>query len=285
MPVFISVQELSAKAEMQPAIMRSMSSQATAPAKFVPNLVAFETSSETLSVSVVVGENTFSEDIANAGAQNSELALPTMHALLKRAGVSLQQIDLVAFGQGPGSFTGVRIACGIAQGLAYGLGRRVIALPTTLVLAEQARVGAALAEAEVTRIAVAIDARMGEVYFAAYEVDSSLPSGFKEIVPPMLAKPDALPALLGECVCIGSAFAVKELANAIQRSALRVKQVIEPAMPQSFFLATLARRLYAAHGDAATVAPQDAAPLYLRNNVAMTIDERKALHEAKKVAA
>jgi tRNA threonylcarbamoyladenosine biosynthesis protein TsaB len=264
-----------------------MNADALLTAGFLPNIVAFETSSETLSVSVVVGENTFSEDIANAGAQNSELALPTMHALLKTAGVSLNQIDLVAFGQGPGSFTGVRIACGIAQGLAYGLGRRVIALPTTLVLAEQARVGAALAEAEVEvkRIAVAIDARMGEVYFAAYEVDSLLPSGFEEIVPPMLAKPDALPALLGECVCIGSAFAVKELANAIQRSALRIKQVIEPAMPQSFFLATLARRLYAAHSDAATVAPQDAAPLYLRNNVAMTIDERKALHEAKKVAA
>ena len=138
------------------------------------NIVAFETSSESISVAVARGEQLVSREIADAGQQSSELALPTMCALLAEVGLAVSDLDVVVFGQGPGSFTGVRVACGVTQGLAYGLRKPVIGIPTPLALAEAARRGGA------EHIVVATDARMGEIYLAAYVVDASAPTGFAE---------------------------------------------------------------------------------------------------------
>lgn len=263
--------------------MWRMSSSATIDFKAPHAIVAFETSSDTLSVSVCHGEKTLSEDIANAGPRNSELALPTLHALMRSLDLAMSDVDLIAFGQGPGSFTGVRIACGIAQGLAYGLNRPIVQLPTTMILAEQARA------AGHSRIVVCIDARMGEIYFAAYETasaaDANAPTGLVEVVAPMLCKPEEIPALVGDWSGIGSAFADDALAAKLRALPQRIKPISGSHAPQSFFLIALAKRLVAARGVAATVSAQDAAPLYLRNNVAMTIDERAAHHAAKLHAA
>jgi tRNA threonylcarbamoyladenosine biosynthesis protein TsaB len=261
-----------------PAIMRRMSSL-NAHDIFAPqNIIAFETSSETLSVSVCRGDKTLSEDIANAGSRNSELALPTLHALMKSLDMAMPDVDLIAFGQGPGSFTGVRIACGIAQGLAFGLDRPIVQVPTTLILAEQARA------AGHANIAVAIDARMGEIYFAAYQAALNEANGFIELVPPTLSKPDHIHALMGESAreysLIGNALLDDTLATAL-RAVPNLAPITGSHSPQSFFLGSLAKRLVAARGRAATVEAQDAAPLYLRNNVAMTIDERATFHAAK----
>lgn len=254
------------------------------------NLVAFETSSETISVAVARGEHIVSREIAEAGQLSGELALPTMHALLAEAGLSLAELDVVVFGQGPGSFTGVRVACGVSQGLAYGLGKPVIALPTPLALAEAAKRSGA------ERILVAADARMGEIYLAAYVQDATQPTGFAELVPPCLLKPEAfeqliipqLPAkhLTSRWVGIGSAFAEPTLTDALTASRF-ISIVVSgvPAFPSAADLVCVARRLLHRVGDAVTIRPHDAAPLYVRNKVALTIEERGLIARAKAESA
>ncbi len=252
------------------------------------NFVAFETSSDCLSVAVAHGDVTTSEDVADAAQKNSELALPLMHRLLKSASLLLKDIDVVVYGQGPGSFTGIRIACGLAQGLAFGLGKRVIGVPSTLVLAAQAH---AKMNNGPDKIVVAIDARMGEVYFAVYQQDASMDCGFAEIVAAVLVKPNQLPDVAiwleghGQVVGIGSAFADAGLRAALLAGLHSVNvDIIEPALPQATALLAIAQRLTRRLGDAATHHPRDAAPIYLRNNVAMTIDERRQFHAAKQQA-
>jgi tRNA threonylcarbamoyladenosine biosynthesis protein TsaB len=254
------------------------------------NLVAFETSSETISVAVARGEKVVSREIAEAGQQSGELALPTMHDLLAEIGLAVGDIDVVVFGQGPGSFTGVRVACGIAQGLAYGLGKPVIALPTPLALAEAAKRGGA------EHILVATDARMGEIYLAAYVQDASVPTGFSEVVPPSLLKPEEfdaivvpqLPAqfLASRWTGIGSAFAVPVLGGALTASKLVSIGVPRSLVfPSAADLIRVAQRMLARAGEAATIRPHDAAPLYVRNKVALTIEERRLNAAAKAESA
>ena len=243
------------------------------------NIVAFETSSETISVAIARDGEVVARAIADAGQRSGELALPTMHDLLAQLGLDVKALDLVVFGQGPGSFTGVRVACGLAQGLAFGLGKRVIGLPSTLALAEAVGVDATLP------ILTAIDARMGEVYLAAYRADAAQPSGFAELIAPCLAKPDALAGLLdGDCDWqgVGSAFRVPALADALMLGGqICPPDDNAPAFPHATHLLGLAMRMIARAGLSVTIAPHEAAPLYVRNNVALTIAERRAAQAAK----
>jgi tRNA threonylcarbamoyladenosine biosynthesis protein TsaB len=243
------------------------------------NFAAFETSSETVSIAVSRGGQIYSRDIANSAKQNAELALPTLHALLAEAKMTMADIDAGAYGQGPGSFTGVRIACGLAQGLAFGLGKGVIGVTSLMLLA---------AQADADNVIVAIDARMGEIYLAVYEKcekNDSAPMGYVEVIAPMLVRPDALADLVlpsHDYVGIGSAFDVPELATQIQVAAgEKLKRIIVGAFPRALDLIHLASRQVEMIGQDALRAPQDAAPIYLRNNVAMTIAEREIFHAAK----
>ena len=95
---------------------------------------------------------------ALAGNRHSEMLVPMIRRLLDRAHLAPLQMDAFGFGQGPGSFTGIRIACGIVQGLAFAARRPVIPVPSLLALAEQSNEG---------RVIAALDARMGEAYLAA----------------------------------------------------------------------------------------------------------------------
>lgn len=252
------------------------------------NFVVFETSSDCLSVAVAHGDVTVSEDVADAAQKNSELALPLMHRLLASASLLIKDVDVVVYGRGPGSFTGIRIACGLAQGLAFGLGKPVIGVASTLVLAAQAH---AKVHGGVDKIVVAIDARMGEIYFAVYQPNETIDCGYAEIVAPMLIKPDQLPDIVaevdrsGRAVGIGSAFADFGLRAALLTGwgALPVA-IVESGLPQATALLTIAQRLMQRTGEAATHHPRDAAPLYLRNNVAMTIAQRQQFHAAKQAA-
>ena len=240
-----------------------------------PNLLALDTSTERLSLAVLLGERMFVREV-DAGQRHSELALPLMHALLDEARTTLAELDVIAFGQGPGSFTGVRIACGLAQGLALGLDKRVVPVPTQMALAEQCGAG---------RVIVALDARVGEIYFAAYErsVDAT---GWTAAIAPMLVKPDALPALDGDDWCgIGSGFGVPALAGHLSdRYTTQISRIANHALPSARDVATVAARLLAKRGMESALAPEHAAPLYLRNKVAMTIAERAAHHLNKALA-
>ncbi len=238
-------------------------------------IFALETSTERLSLAIRLGDRVFVREV-DAGQRHSELALPLMYELLAEAGIVLADVDAIAFGQGPGSFTGVRIACGLTQGLALGAGKRVVPVQTQMALAEQCGAQAVI---------VALDARMGEIYFAAYRRSDDA-TGWAAEVAPKLVKPDALPAVEGENWCgIGSGFDVPALAASLSSHyGGQIERVTLNAMPRAQDVAAIAARQLTKLGIDSALAPEQAAPLYLRNKVAMTIVEREEIR-LKKAAA
>jgi tRNA threonylcarbamoyladenosine biosynthesis protein TsaB len=125
-------------------------------------ILAFDTATENCSVALLVGDKVISRSEV-APRDHTKKVLPMVDELLKEAGLTLQELDALAFGRGPGSFTGVRIGIGIAQGLAFGADLPMIGVSTLAAMAQGSyrRHGA-------TDVAVAIDARMSEVYWARY---------------------------------------------------------------------------------------------------------------------
>lgn len=224
-------------------------------------ILALDTSTEYLSVAVLAGERVVSRDL-HAVQQHSELAARSIAECLDEAGVALGGLDAIAFGQGPGTFTGLRIACGLAQGLAFGAGLPVIPVPTLLALAHGS--GG-------TRVIVCMDARMGEVYHAAYVRDGE---DWREVSVPRLTRPEEAPSLPpssgGEWVGVGSGFSLHfDALEARYRGRLaRVDGTLHPHAADIARLA--ARRL--ARGE--TVPAEAAAPLYLRDKVALKTCER-----------
>ncbi|MGA7594469.1 MAG: tRNA (adenosine(37)-N6)-threonylcarbamoyltransferase complex dimerization subunit type 1 TsaB, partial [Gallionella sp.] len=132
-----------------------------------------------------------------AGQKHSEILIGLLDAVLAQAGLTLAQLDGIAFGKGPGSFTGVRIACGAAQGLAFGAELPVAGICTLEALAEASGK---------MRVIAALDARMGEIYHAAYE---KLNGFWEERSSPCLCKPEDAPPVSGIEWCgVGSGFAM-----------------------------------------------------------------------------
>ena len=192
----------------------------------------------------------------HAPNRHSELVLPMLQRLAEHAGASFEQLEAVAFGAGPGSFTGLRIACGLAQGIALARGLPVLGVSTLEAMAE---------ECGARRVVAALDARMGEVYWAAYERDGT---GWRTVVAPQCAPPDAVSAPEGAgWVGCGPAFAAYP---AFLRH--RISAVMPDIHPSATAIARLAApRLGAGEGmDAAF-----AAPVYLRDKVALTAEERR----------
>lgn len=222
-----------------------------------PSILAIDTATEVCSVALFRGGEpvTFSERV---GQKHSERALPMLNDLLQTAGLSLRQIDYVAFGAGPGSFTGLRIACGLAQGLAWGAGKRVIAVGNLHALAARVFDQAA----GIDTVLAAIDARMHEAYCAIYR-RGDVPV---EVEPPTLAARHELAALAARV-------------DAIAGDALKVFAESFPSVRARCFpdlradAGDIARLASAMTG--AAVAPRDARPLYVRDRVALTTEERR----------
>ncbi|HET7730516.1 MAG TPA: tRNA (adenosine(37)-N6)-threonylcarbamoyltransferase complex dimerization subunit type 1 TsaB [Usitatibacter sp.] len=223
------------------------------------NLLAVETSTELCSVALLRGGEMFVEE-ALAENRHSELLLPMLHRVLGRARLTPAHMDAFGFGQGPGSFTGIRIACGIVQGLAFGADRPVVPVPSLLALAEQSNE---------SRVVSALDARMGEAYLAAYARNGE---DWDEVLAPRLADAASVPALPGRrWAATGSGFA----AHAWLREAYResVEMRFEGDLPRASAVARIAARRFAR---GAGIAAEQAAPLYLRDKVALTTEERRA---------
>lgn len=222
-------------------------------------LIALETSTHHLSVALWRDGSLIERaaEIANGG---SEYLLPWTNQLLAEAGMSFSGLDAIAFGAGPGGFTGLRLACGVAQGLAFGLGLPVLAVPTL----------EALALASYTRgteyLYPCLDARMNEVYCAAYKICEGITETIQEAVAvhPKLA---AVPSGFGWIGC-GDGFAAYPDMLAGSMTALR------PACwPTAAAVARLAApRLENGQGMDAGAA----LPLYVRDKVALTTVERQA---------
>jgi tRNA threonylcarbamoyladenosine biosynthesis protein TsaB len=129
-------------------------------------LLAFDTSTERLAIAVASPAGRHTHD-APGGPLASSTLLPQIETLLGRAGLALRDLDAIAFGRGPGAFTGLRTSCAVAQGLGFGLDRPLLPIDSLLVVAEDA-LAAAAPPAAALEVAVAMDARMDEVYAARY---------------------------------------------------------------------------------------------------------------------
>ena len=238
------------------------------------SFLAFDTATELMSVALAHDGVVYVHE-APGGALASAALIPAVLGLLARAGITLQQLDAIAFGRGPGAFTGLRTACSVAQGLAFGGGKPVLPIDTLLAVAEDARTRVA-GGSNAVRVWVANDARMNEVYAAQYRFEGA---HWRVLDAPMLIAPQALNERwlsdAPECVA-GNALAVFAPLLATG-SALRVPD----ALPHAAALLTLAQALWDAGGavDAAL-----ALPLYVRDKVAQTTLERDAARAAKAVA-
>lgn len=222
------------------------------------NLLAFDTSTEFLSIALQVDERLWSFN-AEAGATSSQRILPEIESLLKQASIKLANLDGIAFGAGPGAFTGVRIACGVAQGLAFGANLPVVAVHTLMAVAE--------ASGE-QQVIVCQDARMGEIYFAAYAFKDAI---WQTISPAIVCKPELVPALHGDgWVGAGSGWATYE--PILQsKYASQLKTILPQVTPTAQAVLALAQPLFKA---GLTQAAHEVAPIYIRNRVALTTQER-----------
>jgi len=226
------------------------------------SLLAFDTATERTHIALEARGRTWTHDGAG-GAHASATFLNDVMALLETAGMPIGSLDAIAFGRGPGAFTGLRTACAVAQGLALGAGRPVLPIDTLLAIAEDAR-----GDAIETRIWALLDARMGELYAAEYVHDAA---GWRTSVAPMLATPEHLQRCWDEHPPeVVSGEAVATFANRLDVGSA---QRVETAVPRGVGLLRLARDLQARGGavDAAL-----ALPLYIRDKVAETMAERAA---------
>jgi tRNA threonylcarbamoyladenosine biosynthesis protein TsaB len=221
-------------------------------------LLALDTSTEYLSLCLWQDSAMLSRELL-AGQKHSQLILPMLGEMLAEAGLTLPELDCIAFGAGPGSFTGLRIGCGVAQGLAFGANLPVVGVSTLLALAQQT---------DAERVIACLDARMGEVYHAAYIRSGA---AWQIACEPGLYKPQGVPAIEGDAwFGIGSGWATYgDILNA--RYAGQVDTSNGQAFPHARDIATLTAVEFAA-GKAVPAA--EAAPIYIRNKVALTMAER-----------
>ena len=230
-------------------------------------VLALETSTEYCSVALW-HDGVVIEHSELVGQKHSERLMDMLDALLRKAGVKLAQLDGIAYGMGPGSFTGVRIACGVTQGLALGADLPVIGVCTLEALA---------AASTKPRVIAALDARMGEIYHAAYHKQDG---EWLTVCEPSLCLPQNAPILSSARVSdgvsdgwygVGSGFAAYR--EALQERYIgQLHQVDGTVVPQASAIAALgAARFAAGRGvDAA-----QALPLYLRDKVALKTSERE----------
>ena len=204
------------------------------------------------------------------GAVSSTRLLPAIRELFDEAGLALAECDAIAFGAGPGSFTGLRTATGVAQGLAFGLGRPVIPIGTLLACAESAR----RRDPSVTRVLAALDARMDEAYWADYAWDEKT-GEWRTVHPASLGSPDAL-ALPDQPFTLAGNAAAAFGERLTAASAARA--IDHEAVPHAVPVAHAAQRAFRA----GRALPADqAAPEYVRNKVAQTTEERMAAKAAQ----
>jgi tRNA threonylcarbamoyladenosine biosynthesis protein TsaB len=221
-------------------------------------LLALDTSSEYCSAALWIDGASRVRGV-RAGQRHSELLLGMIDELLNESGLELRKLDGIAYGEGPGSFTGLRIACGIVQGLAFGAELPVLGVGTLIAMAEGT--GS-------ERVVCCLDARMSEVYFAAY---TRLHTGWRAEHEPRVWAPHALPDLPGDgWLGCGSGFAAYGDVMAA-RYGRKIVATDAECYPHARDIAALAAPEFAA---GAGRSAEHAVPLYIRDKVALRIDER-----------
>jgi tRNA threonylcarbamoyladenosine biosynthesis protein TsaB len=254
-------------------------------------LLALDTATEQLSVALVVQGRVFGAQ-GEGGAASSAQLLPTAERLLREAGLHWQDLNGIGFGQGPGAFTGLRTACSVAQGLAFGLDLPVWPLDTLQAVledaCEQAAVG--LAHAPGALAWVLQDARMGEVYVALYQRQHHVSDPMQgpeqgatwtlqgevrvQPVAEIAAQLQGWTSDSAPVLITGSALQIPVLDRALRSRpddlAARCHSVSGPS-PRA-----LARLMLQAHATRPGLLPEQAVPRYVRDKVALTVAERAA---------
>ncbi|MEZ5535836.1 MAG: tRNA (adenosine(37)-N6)-threonylcarbamoyltransferase complex dimerization subunit type 1 TsaB [Thiolinea sp.] len=236
------------------------------------NILALDTSSDACSAAVLCGENgetCFTEFTVEPRA-HTRLILPMVESVLQQAGLTLQDMDALTFGRGPGAFTGVRIATGVVQGLALAAGKPVIPVSTLAAIAQQA-----YQQQQAEKVLVAVDARMGEVYWGQYQLAGTvmqLQGGELVLAPADAPLPGSAESAGSDWLAAGSGW--REYAQVLQpRFADYVSAYQADWLPAAEYIARLALDGWK-RGEA--VDAELAQPVYLRNKVAQTIRERAA---------
>ena len=220
-------------------------------------LLALETSTDACSVALRLDGETF--EWHESGVKHSSRLLPMIEQLLAEAGLALAQLDTLAFGRGPGSFTGLRIGAGVTQGLAYARELPVVPVSSLAAMAQGS---------DAARVLTAQDARMQEVYWGCYlrGRDGLMQiQGEEQLLPPeQVPIPDGR-----DWVGLGSAWEVYG-----ERMRLRLGAALahsSPRQPQAGDIALLAEQAYA---QGLAIAAEHISPVYLRDKVARTRRER-----------
>jgi tRNA threonylcarbamoyladenosine biosynthesis protein TsaB len=222
------------------------------------NILALDTSTEHCSVALW-RDGVVLERAVHAGQGHSEMLTGMVDAVLVEGDVKLAMLDGIAYGQGPGSFTGLRIACAVAQGLAF---------PADIPLAGIGTLHAMALACGGEKILCCLDARMQEIYHAAYVREGD---GYREVSPPRVCAPAAAPQLQGGgWTGCGSGFvAYRDVLQ--QTYAAALVQVMDDVYPHARDIARLAAPVFAAGQG---VRAEEAAPLYIRDKVALKTAER-----------
>lgn len=217
-------------------------------------ILAFDTSTQQCSVALYY-QGAIKDVSLPASNQHAELILPLIESLLSEAGLSLVQLDAIGFGRGPGSFTGLRIAASLAQGLACTHDIPVAPISTLQALAQ-----AAYEQWQAKQAAVAIDARMQQIYWSTFKLNTA---GIMESVSPeMVVDPEQVSLNETDWTGIGTGWAAYP--EQLQNLRMQLTHLDEHAVPQARTIAWLAQKVFEQN---LTVAPEYALPIYLRDKV------------------
>ena len=226
-------------------------------------ILALDTSTEACSAAVYADKQVYAQ-FALTPREHTRLILPMVEKVLGDADLRLQDVDAIAVGRGPGAFTGIRIGVGVAQGLAMAADKPVLPISTLAALAQQAYV-----QQGATQVLAALDARMQEVYWGQY----SLKDGIMQLQgEEQVCAPTNTP-IPESSAWFASGHGWSAYAEVLQgRFADKLSGIDTAALPNAEFMLPLAIADWQA-GKA--VPPEDAQPVYLRNKIALTVQEQR----------
>lgn len=236
------------------------------------HILAIDTSTDACSVAVLTPTD-IKQQSSIAAREHTQRLLPSVESLLAEMNLSLSQFDAIAFGVGPGSFTGLRIALSTSQGLAYGADLPLIPVSTLMTMAQTAcRHGKVPAGHMIVPM---IDARMNEVYWSAYQAndnDSLVTAIQDEVIasPSDVVEDDRFLSYLPNIAAVGSGWHYDVLAGALEEASSKVNHALSPELacyPEAYDLALLAQQAIEDQGEEAMVSPLSAVPTYMRNEI------------------
>jgi tRNA threonylcarbamoyladenosine biosynthesis protein TsaB len=220
-------------------------------------ILAVETATEACSAALLIDDRLI-ERFSLAPREHNRLILPMIESILVEAGLAVAQLDALAFGRGPGSFTGVRIASGVVQGIAFGADLPVIPVSTLAALAQEA-----LAETGADYAYPCIDARMGEVYWGVYGRGGD---GYAELMGEEAVLPAEQVPFPEHSRGIGTGSGWSTYGSVLgNRLGHRIEAVLADRFPRAGLVARLGAEAFRR---GISVAPEQALPVYLRDNVA-----------------